>query len=244
MQIPSQAWFQDRLAQLRGGLVPGSGVTVQEAAAGEAFQAWAEVFYCQFQGRDDFGAIAQLSRALIATEAQSQMVAALRANPAIAALMEARYWPPRHDREALQQCPPGSLGYVYSLSLQQDGLYPDLYSDIAIVDDVSYVEARLGQTHDLWHVVTGFGTSVADEIGLQAFHLAQFPYPFAALLIANALASETLLEPGQLPGLLAAIEGGWQLGKRCQPLFAQRWEEAWDKPLTQWQAELGIFHVS
>ncbi len=240
MQVPSQAWFQNRLAQLQGAMALGSGATPQEAAAGEAFQAWAEMFYCQFQGQDEFGAIGQLSRALIRTEGQTRVVTALRADPTQAALIEARYLPPHHDPIAFLNYPQDSLGHAYGMHLQQAGMQADLYSDIAIVDDASYIEARLGQTHDLWHIVTGFGTSSIDEIGLQAFYLAQFPHPLAAMLIANALAGNALLEPEQLPELLAAIERGWQLGKRCHPLFAQRWEEAWDKPLVQWQSELGV----
>ncbi len=106
--------------------------------------------------------------------------------------------------------------------------------------DAEYVELRLSQTHDLWHIVTGFDTSVVGEIGLQAFHLPQFPYPLATLLIANSLISITLKEPEMLPHLLEAIAQGFQMGKAAKSLFAQKWEEDWEKPLTQWQAELNI----
>lgn len=43
-----------------------------------------------------------------------------------------------------------------------------------------------------------------------------------------------------LPKLLAAIAQGFQMGKTTKPLFAQKWEEGWEKPLTQWQMELNI----
>jgi ubiquinone biosynthesis protein Coq4 len=36
-------------------------------------------------------------------------------------------------------------------------------------DDTSYLLLRLRQTHDLWHVVTGFSTNVPGELGLKAF---------------------------------------------------------------------------
>jgi ubiquinone biosynthesis protein Coq4 len=102
------------------------------------------------------------------------------------------------------------------------------------------VELRLSQTHDLWHVITGFDTSVIGEIGLQAFHLSQFPYPLATMLVASSLMSMTLLEPEHLPPLIEAIAQGLQMGKTAKSLFAQKWEEGWEKPLTQWQAELNI----
>jgi ubiquinone biosynthesis protein Coq4 len=78
------------------------------------------------------------------------------------------------------------------------------------------------------------------EIGLQAFHLPQFPYPLATMLVANSLISTTLKEPEMLPQLLEAIAQGFQMGKTAKSLFAQKWEEGWEKPLTQWQAELNI----
>jgi ubiquinone biosynthesis protein Coq4 len=50
----------------------------------------------------------------------------------------------------------------------------------ATVDAILEVTARVlvkrgYETHDIWHVVTGFHTDVAGELGLQAFYLAQFP---------------------------------------------------------------------
>jgi ubiquinone biosynthesis protein COQ4 len=75
---------------------------------------------------------------------------------------------------------------------------------------------------------------------LQAFHLPQFPYPLATMLIANSLIASTLFDPTHLPTLIASIGQGWRMGEIAQALFAQKWEEAWDKPLTQWQTELNI----
>jgi ubiquinone biosynthesis protein Coq4 len=40
--------------------------------------------------------------------------------------------------------------------------------------------------------------------------------------------------------LLKSIEQGWQMGSHAKPLFAQKWEEEWEKPVSQWQAELQI----
>jgi ubiquinone biosynthesis protein Coq4 len=39
---------------------------------------------------------------------------------------------------------------------------------------------------------------------------------------------------------LVAIALGLQMGRAAKSLFAQKWEEAWEKPLEQWQAELNI----
>ena len=34
-----------------------------------------------------------------------------------------------------------------------------------------------------------------------------------------------------------AVSYGWHLGRTAKPLFAQRWEAGWDRPLTDWRAE-------
>jgi ubiquinone biosynthesis protein Coq4/GNAT superfamily N-acetyltransferase len=234
MQVPSLAWLQQRLHQLRG-------TTPAQDAAIESLEALLAMFRAQIDDIDDFPALTQLSRALVRTEAQQQAIAALKADPHCAALIAERYLPPYHDVNALLKCPQHSLGYAYAVWLKGNTeLYADLYSDLAIDSETSYVEARLGQTHDLWHLITGFDTSVESEIGLQAFHLAQFPYPLAAMLIANALVDDTLMNPANLPRLLAAIESGWKLGKQAQPLFAQKWELLWDTPLAQLRQELNL----
>jgi ubiquinone biosynthesis protein COQ4 len=43
-----------------------------------------------------------------------------------------------------------------------------------------------------------------------------------------------------VPALIAAIGQGWRMGETARALFGQKWEEAWEKPLTQWQTELNI----
>jgi ubiquinone biosynthesis protein Coq4 len=76
------------------------------------------------------------------------------------------------------------------------------------------------------HIITGFDTSAIGEIGLQAFHLPQFPYPLASILVANSLVRITLFTPEELPPLLNAIAQGWRIGSQAKPFFAQKWKEA------------------
>lgn len=184
--------------------------------------------------------VGEMTEALIKTPAFDLAAQHLKQDLDCAALIESRYMAQPHDLEQLLQYPKNSLGYLYASYLKEKGFDPDLYSNMIINSDASYVEARLSQTHDIWHVITGFDVSSIGEIGLQAFHLPQFPYPLATMLIANSLMSSTLFEPEALPKLLRAITQGWEMGTKAKPLFAQKWEEAWDKPISQWRAELNI----
>ena len=164
----------------------------------------------------------------------------INTNPSNAQLLQERYIAPAPDLEALLQYPQDSLGYCYASSLTEAGFDPAFYRAIAVQDDASYVLLRLRQTHDIWHLITGFGTNVAGELGLKAFELAQTRRPMALVLLTFGLLKALLKTPDALANLLPVISHGYQLGLHTQPLFAQKWEEQWEKPLHQWQQELSI----
>jgi ubiquinone biosynthesis protein Coq4 len=188
---------------------------------------------------ENLDTVDELSSTLVRSRAFELAVEAMQANPEIAAILQERYLAPVHDLDALLQYPQGSLGYAYASSLKERG-FDRIDPEVEINTDTSYIEYRWQQTHDIWHVVTGFGTTEIDEIGLQAFYLAQFRLPLAGMLIANALVSTILLHPEELPQLLKAVERGWEMGMSAKPFIAQKWEEAWEKPVSQWRRELNV----
>lgn len=191
-------------------------------------------------GDNSLETVGELVYGLLGTRSYDLLAQHLNQDPACAALIQERYIPPAHNLDALLNLPPDSLGYRYAKAMKKTGFDPNLHVEMTAESDADYIELRLSQTHDLWHIVTGFDTSEISEIGLQAFHLAQFPYPLATMLIANSLIASTLIVPETLPDLLEAITQGFHIGKTAKPLFAQKWEEGWEKPLSQWQAELNI----
>ncbi|AFY95045.1 Coq4 family protein [Chamaesiphon minutus] len=197
-------------------------------------------FIAMLVGDNSLKTVGEMSDALLETPAFDLAAQQLKRNPACAELIRDRYIPANYDIDKLLTYPQDSLGYIYASAIKGSGFDPNLHIGMSAASDAQYVELRLSQTHDIWHVITGFDTSPSGEIGLQAVHLAQFPYPLATMLIANSLMSSTLLYPEVLPSLLNAIAQGWQMGETAGVLFAQKWEHAWDKPLAQWQAELNI----
>jgi ubiquinone biosynthesis protein COQ4 len=161
-------------------------------------------FVAMSGGDTDLELVGALADALLETPSSTLMAEQLRRDPACAALIEARWIPPAHDLEQLAALPECSLGQAYAASLARLGYDPNLHAGMEPGSDAAYVVLRLSQTHDLWHVLTGFDTTVTGEIGLQAFHLTQFPYPLGAVLTAQALLSATL---APLPSAQAEQEG-------------------------------------
>ncbi|GAB4378020.1 MAG: Coq4 family protein [Elainellaceae cyanobacterium] len=163
-----------------------------------------------------------------------------KTHPDVAALFAERYLAPPPDVDALLQLPSDSLGYAYASYLREAGFDPEFYRPVDIEDDVTYMFMRMRQTHDIWHVVTGFGSDVKGELGLKAFELAQVHRTLAGMLLAGGLLRTLLKTPEELDGLLDQIAIGYRMGARAKPLLAQKWEEGWEKSIAEWRSALDV----
>jgi ubiquinone biosynthesis protein COQ4 len=143
------------------------------------------------------------------------------------------------DLDALAQLPEGTLGRAYANFLRSRNLTPDVFEGAPpeIRDPrVAYVIQRLRQTHDLWHVVTGYGTDPSSEVALQAFSFAQVRAPSSLLL---ALAG-TVRGSREKPTLARDVLAGFRLGRRAERLATFPWEDHWATPLSDVRAMLGL----
>lgn len=163
--------------------------------------------------------------------------------PGVMEIVQERYLAPPPDMVALAKLPPTSLGYHFAEHIRITGFDPNYYRALPITDDSNYILTRLRQTHDLWHLVTGLGSDVDGELGLQAFCLAQIRIPLPILLIAGGLLRTLLIAPEKLGDALEQVAIGYRMGAKAKPFLAQKWEADWDKPLSQWREELGIVIV-
>ncbi|GJD19127.1 hypothetical protein RIVM261_040830 [Rivularia sp. IAM M-261] len=185
-------------------------------------------------------AVFDLGEMLTNSRAYELVVEQMQAEPSMAAILQERYVGSKHDLEVLLQYPQNSFGYIYANTMKEQGLDLNYIPMVNIDSDTSYVEYRWRQTHDIWHVITGFDISEIGEIGLQAFYLAQFGLPFSGLVVASGLVGSILYQPEETGLLLDAIAHGWHMGKQAKPLIAQRWEEMWSKPLLELRQELNV----
>jgi ubiquinone biosynthesis protein COQ4 len=142
------------------------------------------------------------------------------------------------DLEALAALPPGTLGHEYARFLRSRGLSPDLFQAPANVSDprAAYVAQRFRQTHDLWHVVTGFATDPASEVALQAFTFGQTGAPSTGVLATVGTLRAVSL--GYRMG--RATVAAYRNGKAARYLGAFPWEDHWATPVSELRAMLGI----
>lgn len=162
------------------------------------------------------------------------------AQPGIEQITQEQYIAPEPDVEQLLQCPENSLGYQYASYLTASGFDPHFYRDLDITDRASYLFMRRRQTHDIWHIITGFDADVASELGLKAFELAQTRSPMSALLVAGGLVRTLFESPEDLGYLLDRLAVGYRMGAKAKPFLAQKWEEYWEKSIEQWRSELNV----
>lgn len=165
----------------------------------------------------------------------------LRENPEIAALVAERYWGHWPSVAELVAMPAGSLGQAFGALLQQEGLtlIPRPEGLDQLDDDDQYLQLRTRTCHDLWHLITGFPTTLPGEVALNGFGARQLRQPGPVLLLAADLLSRTHLSD-TTPDLADAVSFGLRLGGVCAPVLAQRWEEGWERPLAEWRDQLGI----
>lgn len=141
------------------------------------------------------------------------------------------------DFDALRALPATTLGGAYARYLDAEGLDPDLFQAPPGLPEVpAYLAQRIRQTHDLWHVLTGYKTDVAGEVALQAFTYAQLRMPSSAVLTLIG----TLRLAAHAPKVIAAAWEGYRRGSESAFLPVVRFEDMWADDLDSVRHRLGV----
>ena len=166
--------------------------------------------------------------------------ARIEADPRNRLLFERKLLQQPVDLHGLAKLPEGTLGRTYAEHMISRNLDQEFYRPLDIKDETSFYIMRIRQTHDLWHVVTGFGTDVVSEIGLQAVMLAYLALPMAAILTGGGLIRASIREPSQLGPMVEAVIKGFAMGRKANGLFAFDWSANWARPLADVRKELNL----
>jgi ubiquinone biosynthesis protein COQ4 len=139
--------------------------------------------------------------------------------------------------ERLAGLPEGTFGRAFADHMRRHGLDADLFqAPPGVPPALAYLGQRIRQSHDIWHVLTGYDTSVFGELALQGFTFAHTRLPGQLVL---ALAG-TLRWSLARPRLAREVVEGWRRGRRAEPMLAVRWEELWEVPLEEVRRRLRI----
>jgi ubiquinone biosynthesis protein Coq4 len=153
--------------------------------------------------------------------------------------------PGHTDIQALAHCPEKSLGRLLHTMIIENGYDPEVLERDAIglselPHALHYLNARILQMHDVWHLVAGYKTTSSNEIAISAFQLAQFGHNYSAMFLAAVMAISTLKEPRGFTILMQIITEAWQHGRETPVMMDIEWEKEWNHSLEDIRANHNI----
>ena len=142
------------------------------------------------------------------------------------------------DRDGLAGMPAGSLGRAYLAFMRSENISMEHLLELAASHPeaaVSSEECRFAERthamHDLWHVVTGYGTDGAGEVCLLAMRGAQMRHIGVWMLVLFGM-----MKIGRELGrqrVYLAVREAYARGRRAEWLYGVDWEAMLPRPLEQ-----------
>ena len=166
----------------------------------------------------------------------------VKTEPAIAQKMERiKGYAPRINLSELILLPKGTFGYECTSHMLTNKLRPlNISSELAEIVQNNLFALRYAVTHDIFHVLLGFDTSYAGEIGVLAFAVEQKYSKLQPLSLFIARILYPLLAPKQFRAIWASVRRGKQMGQQARFLLNYRFEDYWHKSLDTLRQELNI----
>jgi ubiquinone biosynthesis protein Coq4 len=156
----------------------------------------------------------------------------------------------------VKQCAPGTLGAALREWMESTGYQLDLFfQQVQVVDDFTYYLRQTSLTHDIEHMVTGFGPNHGGEVAMVTANmhararyfrpeLANFFNRIFAYLKSKTILKDALYYPEALAVNLEAEFRGAEQGRNWKcPIMLAPWRDMVDWQITDIREELGIFPV-
>ncbi|MBD2343291.1 Coq4 family protein [Anabaena subtropica] len=150
------------------------------------------------------------------------------------------YHPPI-NLEKLSQYPPGTFGREYADHMRENHLQPlNVSPELEDVARRNVFALRYVITHDIFHVLLGFDTSYAGEIGVLAFAAEQNYSQSLKISLWFAKILYPILAPQQIKEIFANINKGCELGKKADLLLGYRFEDHWEESIDELKKRLRL----
>ncbi|MBB83015.1 MAG: hypothetical protein CL931_04305 [Deltaproteobacteria bacterium] len=152
------------------------------------------------------------------------------------------------NRTYLESLPEGTLGRVYAdftarEEITADGLVEASESVERNLDDLDPRRELFGQrlrdSHDLWHVVTGYGRDLFGEAALLSFTYRQIRNRGIGFIVAVAY----LKARGPMAGERVLIRDGYRRAGQAEWLPGADWEALLELPLEDVRRRLGVVPI-
>ncbi|MGZ3403333.1 MAG: Coq4 family protein [Phenylobacterium sp.] len=157
----------------------------------------------------------------------------------------AQGYPQPFELAALARCPPASLGATFHDLIVDNGFDLEVLDRKALGLDqlpppLDYLNARILQCHDLWHIVAGYRTTALHEVAISGFQLGQFGHHYSSMFLGMVLTRVAFERPEGGAIMLPTILSAWAHGRRTPPLLGVDWPAIWVRPLAEVRDQLGV----
>jgi ubiquinone biosynthesis protein COQ4 len=135
--------------------------------------------------------------------------------------------------------PTKSLGYSYAAYFDQNAITPFDPPKLGVNTTEEYVATRLREAHDVFHVVTGYGTDDIGELELQWFNFGNLGWgPLPILVLVASFLTGRMSKYGGLWAVCRRARAAYRRGRRSRTLASVFWEDHWHMPIRELQALL------
>ncbi|HEY5109836.1 MAG TPA: Coq4 family protein [Acidimicrobiales bacterium] len=153
--------------------------------------------------------------------------------------------PPRFTVDDLARCPADSLGgamhsFVVDNGFDLEVLDRDALGLADLPYPLDYLNVRILQCHDIWHLVADHKTSGLHEVSVSGFQMAQFGHQYSSMFLGMVLAKVAFTQPDAFAFTLDTILTGYRHGRETPPLMGVEWETVWDRPIAELRVTLGV----
>ena len=150
-----------------------------------------------------------------------------------------------NDREQLAAMAPGTLGRTYHAFLAEEDLSAQGLATVSVHEGDARMTAnerwfyhRMRDSHDLLHVLTGYGRTPLGEVCNLAFTVTQQGGRGIAVIAMAGMLKITRAQPGI--GVPGVVTEAYRRGRRATGLERAEWETLMDQPLVTLRERFGI----
>ncbi len=153
--------------------------------------------------------------------------------------------PPRLTLEQLKHLPQGSLGHdfwrlIVDNRFDLEVLDREALRLSALPPALRFLNTRILQMHDVWHLMGPFETTALHEVAISAFQQAQFGHGYSAMFLAVVVGRLAFDGGESAPVILDTIADASRHGEESPSFMAIPWEAEWHRPAAEIRARHGL----